>query len=69
MHDTNRLMKWLLILGLVVMALVSLWPPQEKLKGGIDLVGGSSLLFEIDTAGLRIGRHYRVEFAMVMSTM
>lgn len=52
MHDTNRLMKWLLVLGLVVMALVSLWPPWEKLKGGIDLVGGSSLLFEIDTTGL-----------------
>ena len=52
MHDTNRLMKWLLVLGLVVMALVSLWPPHEKLKGGIDLVGGSSLLFEIDTTGL-----------------
>ncbi len=52
MHDTNRLMKWLLILGLIVMALVILYPPHQKLKGGIDLVGGSCLLFEIDTTGL-----------------
>ena len=52
MHDPNRLMKWLLVLGLVVLSLVILYPPSQKLKGGIDLVGGSSLLFEIDTAGL-----------------
>lgn len=32
--------------------MASLWPPHEKLKGGIDLVGGTSLLFEIDTTGL-----------------
>ena len=52
MHDPNRLMKWLLVIGLVVLSLVILWPPSQKLKGGIDLVGGSSLLFEIDTTGL-----------------
>ncbi|MFQ5589874.1 MAG: protein translocase subunit SecD [Phycisphaerae bacterium] len=52
MHDQNRLMKWLLVIGLTVVALTSLYPPQQKLKGGIDLVGGTSLLFEIDTTGL-----------------
>ena len=52
MHDPNRLMKWLLVIGLVVLALVILYPPHQKLKGGIDLVGGTSLLFEIDTTGL-----------------
>jgi len=52
MHDPNRLMKWLLVIGLVVLSLTILYPPSEKLKGGIDLVGGSSLLFEIDTSGL-----------------
>ncbi|UCE60286.1 MAG: protein translocase subunit SecD [Phycisphaerales bacterium] len=52
MHDPNRLMKWLLVIGLVVLSLTILYPPHEKLKGGIDLVGGTSLLFEIDTAGL-----------------
>ena len=52
MHDPNRLVKWLLIVALVVCALWVLYPPSEKLKGGIDLVGGSSLLYEIDTTGL-----------------
>lgn len=52
MNDPNRLMKWLLVIGLVVLSITILWPPSEKLKGGIDLVGGSSLLFEIDTTGL-----------------
>ncbi len=52
MNDPNRLMKWLFITGLVALSLVILYPPSEKLKGGIDLVGGTSLLFEIDTAGL-----------------
>lgn len=52
MHDPNRLLKWLLVIGLVVLSLVILYPPSEKLKGGIDLVGGTSLLFEIDTADL-----------------
>ncbi len=52
MHDPNRLIKWLLIVGLVVISLAILYPPNEKLKGGIDLVGGTSLLFEIDTTGL-----------------
>ncbi len=52
MNDPNRLMKWLLIIGLVVLSLVILYPPDEKLKGGIDLVGGTSMLFEIDTTGL-----------------
>ena len=53
MNDPNRLMKWLLIIAMVVLALVILYPPQRKLKGGIDLVGGTSLLFEIDTSGLK----------------
>ncbi len=52
MHDPNRLFKWLFVIGLVVLALLVLYPPHEKLKGGIDLVGGTSLLFEIDTTGL-----------------
>ncbi|MFH1107629.1 MAG: protein translocase subunit SecD [Planctomycetota bacterium] len=52
MHDPNRLIKWLVIIAMVVVSLAVLYPPSEKLKGGIDLVGGTSLLFEIDTAGL-----------------
>jgi SecD/SecF fusion protein len=52
MNDPNRLYKWLLIVMLVAFATLTIWPPDQKLKGGIDLVGGTSLLFEIDTSGL-----------------
>ncbi len=52
MNDPNRKWKWVLVIGLVVLSLLVLYPPRETLKGGIDLVGGTSLLFEIDTAGL-----------------
>jgi len=52
MQDRNLLLK------LVFIALVALWaihaiiPFNESLKGGIDLEGGYSLLYEIDTTGL-----------------
>ena len=52
MSDSNRLYKWLFVILLVVFSLFCIYPPGDKLKGGIDLVGGSSLLFEIDTTGL-----------------
>ena len=52
MSDQNRLTKWLLIIGLVALSILILYPPHRTLKGGIDLVGGTSLLFEIDTTGL-----------------
>jgi SecD/SecF fusion protein len=37
---------------LVIFAAVELYPPREKLKPGIDLAGGTSLIYEIDTTGL-----------------
>ncbi len=52
MQDRNLYWK------LALIALVTLWgifavhPFNEKLKGGIDLEGGYSLLFETDTTGL-----------------
>ncbi len=52
MNDSNRVTKWVFVLVLVVLALALLNPPSEKLKGGIDLVGGTRLLYEIDTSGL-----------------
>lgn len=52
MPDSNRLYKWLLIVGMVAVSLMMLYPPGRKLKGGIDLVGGTSLLYDIDTSGL-----------------
>lgn len=53
MNDPNRPFKWLLVITLVALSIVVLYPPSEKLKGGIDLVGGSSLLYEIDTTGMQ----------------
>jgi len=56
MHDSNRFSKWALVIILVVLAGLSLYPPSRTLKGGIDLVGGTSLLLEIDTTGLDRGQ-------------
>lgn len=56
MNDSNRMSRWVFVLGLVGLSLLILWPPSETLKGGIDLVGGTSLLFEIDTTGLEPGQ-------------
>jgi len=52
MNDQSSSTKWFLVAALVGFSLVILYPPSEKLKGGIDLVGGTSLLYEIDTTGL-----------------
>ena len=52
MNDPNRKMKWFSIAVLVGLAIWVLYPPSRTLKGGIDLVGGTSMLFEIDTTGL-----------------
>ncbi len=43
----------LIIIGVVLLA--GLWlvvPPSQKLKPGLDIAGGFSLIFEIDTAGV-----------------
>ena len=40
---------------LVLFAAFELYPPQETLKPGIDLAGGTSLIYEIDTTGLEGG--------------
>jgi protein-export membrane protein SecD/preprotein translocase SecF subunit len=52
MDNQNRLFKWGLIVVLVAGALLILYPPKDTLKPGIDLAGGSVLIYEIDTAGL-----------------
>lgn len=42
----------LLVIGVVVaIAFILLWPPQQKLRPGLDIAGGTSLIFEISTAG------------------
>jgi len=43
--------KFAIILGLTALCAWEIWPPQDKLKLGIDLEGGTSLLYQIDTTG------------------
>jgi SecD/SecF fusion protein len=48
----NLVPKIILILILVVAAVLSLYPPSKSLKPGIDLAGGTSLIYAINTEGL-----------------
>jgi len=50
--NKNLTWKLVLIIVLVVVALWTLYPPNKTLKPGIDLAGGTSLIYEIDTHGL-----------------
>jgi SecD/SecF fusion protein len=48
----NLTPKIILILVLVAVAVLALSPPSKTLKPGIDLAGGTSLIYAIDTEGL-----------------
>lgn len=50
--DKNLFWKTILIVVLALWTAWGLFPPQEKLKQGLDLKGGTSLIYEIDTTGL-----------------
>src|SRR3954447_5190906 len=39
--------RFALILGLTLFGLVAIWPPKERLKTGIDLSGGTILVYEV----------------------
>lgn len=52
MSDKNVGWKLLVTAGVVLFLIWEMYPPSETLKGGIDLVGGTSLLYEIDDSGL-----------------
>ena len=49
--ERNLTSKWGLIVFIVAMCIWSLYPPQDKLKLGPDLAGGTSFLYEVDTSG------------------
>jgi SecD/SecF fusion protein len=49
----NLMPKIILIIVLVTVAVWTLYPPRKTLKPGIDLAGGTSLIYEIDTHGLK----------------
>jgi len=50
--DRNLIWKLLLIILLVIIAAWNVYPPHLKLKPGIDIGGGWSLIYDIDTSGL-----------------
>ncbi len=50
--NKNLIWKLLFVIALALLALWVVYPPQEKLKLGLDLAGGTSLVYEIDTTGL-----------------
>ena len=55
MNGQNRMLKWAAVIVPIIAAGFAIYPPQNRLKGGIDLVGGTSLLYEIDTTGMAGG--------------
>ncbi len=52
MNVKNLSIKFAGVALLIAFAIYVLYPPTKKLKPGIDLAGGHSLLYEIDTSGL-----------------
>ncbi len=50
--NKNLVPKSILTVVLVAAALWTLYPPNQTLKQGIDLAGGTSLIYAIDTEGL-----------------
>jgi len=52
MTERNLWLKLLVTTFVAALAFYYMYPPSERLKGGIDLVGGTSLLYEIDDSGL-----------------
>ncbi|NQT00598.1 MAG: protein translocase subunit SecD [Planctomycetes bacterium] len=51
--NKNLTPKIVLIIVLVALAAWTLYPPNKTLMPGIDLAGGTSLIYEIDTHGLQ----------------
>ncbi len=63
----NVALKLVLIIVLVVVAAWTLYPPDKTLKPGIDLAGGTSLIYEIDAQGLK--EHEKKGLAQRMITV
>jgi len=51
--NKNLTLKIVLIIVLIVLAAWTLYPPNKTLKPGIDLAGGTSLIYEVDAHGLK----------------
>ena len=50
--NKNLMPKSVLIVALVALALWTLYPPKQTLKQGIDLAGGTSMIYAINTEGM-----------------
>jgi preprotein translocase subunit SecD len=50
--NKNQTPKIIFIIVLIALAFWTLYPPNKTLMPGIDLAGGTSLIYEIDTHGL-----------------
>ncbi|OGV61367.1 MAG: hypothetical protein A2283_00760 [Lentisphaerae bacterium RIFOXYA12_FULL_48_11] len=46
--DKNSIWKWLILVVLICGSFWVVWPPEEKVKYGLDLQGGTSFTVEID---------------------
>src|SRR5262245_22296965 len=67
MNEKNLWVKLGLVSLLVGMCAWQSWPPGKRLKQGIDLGGGHSLIFEIDTSGTGVEEDNLAE--KVMTTL
>ncbi|MHC5074601.1 MAG: hypothetical protein ACYTFE_07230, partial [Planctomycetota bacterium] len=63
--DKNLLWKISLIIILVLVAAWSLYPPNKTLKPGIDLAGGTSLIYEINDEGLEESQKQNLSQRMI----
>jgi len=63
----NLVPKIILIVVLILAAAWVLYPPGKTLKPGIDLAGGTSLIYEIDTHGM--AEHEKTDLAQNMITV
>jgi len=63
--NRNLIIKLVIILGIIGLCLVEIIPVSEKLKKGIDLAGGTSLIYSIDTTGLTEFEKSEIEEQMI----
>jgi SecD/SecF fusion protein len=61
----NDKMKWVLVIFLVALCIWEINPPKDKLKPGIDLAGGTSLLYQIDDSGLEAYQKQQLAQTMI----
>jgi len=63
--DKSQFWKIILIIVLVVVSAWTLYPANKTLKPGIDLAGGTSLIYQIDTQGLEESEKREISERMI----